>query len=120
MEFNRIDYPKFNSASINIKNAIFEVKNGRICKIQNGSYDRRTLPIILSKEQVEEVKDIQDEVNDYLESEELDKITIVYGNKIYPKIEFSEVETPSEPIIIKLKSVFVKGNKLYPQLWVCS
>ena len=43
-------------------------------------------------------------------------ITIVYGNKIYPK---TVLRNPTEASTIKIKSVWVNNeNKPFPQLWL--
>ena len=47
----------------------------------------------LSKEKVINMKKIEKEVNEHLKKEGLSKITLVYGNKVYPKIEIDEPKT---------------------------
>jgi hypothetical protein len=117
MEFTRIDYPKYQSASIIIKGAFFKVKNADIGEAQKGKYDTDTVPIVLTQKQAGRAKDIQEEVNEYLGRHGLDKITIVYGNKIYPKVEKG---IKVKPRGVKLLSIFIKGAKQYPQLYVMS
>ena len=56
------------------------------------------------------------QINEYLKSEDIPPITIVYGDKIYPK---TIIYNPNEASIIKIKSVWVDNeNKPFLQLWL--
>ena len=71
----------------------------------------------LPKEKVDKMKEIEEEVNWYLDNQSFDKIKIVYGNRIYAKKKSS---TPRKYIErIKLKSVYINNEgKSFAQLWV--
>ena len=58
------------------------------------------------------MKDWETRVNGYLKGEGIPPITILYGDKIYPK---TVIDNPS---IIKIKSVWINDkNKPFLQLW---
>ena len=117
MEFNRVNYSKYSTASIIIKNAEFSLRGCEILDIEETKYGHQKAVVKLSEKKVEKMKEIEEEVNDYLENEGLDRITIVYGNKIYAKKKTSTSEKHLERI--KLKSVYLNNeNKTYVQLWV--
>ena len=56
------------------------------------------------------------QINGYLKGEGIPPITIVYGNKIYPKII---IHNPTNACIIEIKSVWIDDeNKPFLQLWL--
>ena len=56
------------------------------------------------------------QLNGYLEGGGITIITIVYGNKIYPK---TIIHKPTKKSIIKIKSVWINNeNKPFLQLWL--
>ena len=56
------------------------------------------------------------QINGYLKGEGIPPITIVYGNKIYPK---TIIHTPTDATIIKIKGVWINDeNKPFLQLWL--
>ena len=58
-----------------------------MCGVQKGKYGTDTVQIVLRQKHVEKEKEIEDDVNRHPENQRLDCMTIVYGNKIYPKVK---------------------------------
>ncbi len=86
LKFERVNYPKYQSAYIIIKNAGDEADDEDVIEdVQEGKYNTNSVPITLSKKHLERMKQIEEEVNDYLVDK--DKVKLVYGNKMYPKIK---------------------------------
>ena len=59
------------------------------------------------------IKDWEVQINDYLKDEGIEPITILYGNKIYPKTHIRNISS------IKIRNVWINyQNKPFPQLWL--
>ena len=59
------------------------------------------------------MKDWEAQINEYLKDEGTPLITILYGNKIYPKAHIRNTST------IKIRSVWINNeNKPFLQLWL--
>ena len=84
LDFKRADYPKHQSVSIIIKHAVIKLNHeDKAGAVQKGRYDTDSFPITLSKEHLEKMNEIENEENEYLvQDEDLDEVTIVYGNTI--------------------------------------
>lgn len=106
-----------NDAFINIKNASFSLKDCEILGVERTKYGYQKATIRLSEKNILKLKEVEEEVNDYLGYCGLNKTTLVYGNKIYAK---KKVSTSSKHLeYIKLRSVFVNNeSKPFAQLWV--
>lgn len=117
MEFIRKDYAKYNTTSFIIKNAVFSLKDCEILEVKDTQHDYQKAVVKISKKMVDKMNDIEKDINDYLSDEGIDKITLVYGNKIYAK---KETTIPKEDLdCIKIKSVFVNNErKPFLQLWL--
>ena len=62
------------------------------------------------------IKFWESQINDYLKSEGIPPITILYGNKIYLK---NQIYNTTDMSIIKIKSVWINDeNKPFLQLWL--
>ena len=56
------------------------------------------------------------QINEYLKGEGILPITIVYGNKIYPK---TIIHNPNDASIITIKSMWINDEgKPFLQLWL--
>ena len=65
----------------------------------------------------EKVKSLESQINDKLKSEGVGPVTILYGNKIYPKTS-STTATKKKENYLTFKSVWVNDkNKPFIQLW---
>ena len=59
------------------------------------------------------MKDWETQINEYLKNEGIGPITILYGNKIYPKTNILNTSS------IKIRNVWITNeNKPIPQLWL--
>ena len=87
LKFNRVNNEKYNTVSITIENGILNLEDDyNIDKIEKTKWGYRKAVIKLDTPDLcEKVKSLESQVNDYLKSEGVDPITILYGNKIYPK-----------------------------------
>lgn len=114
MEFERVDFGKYGTTSIKIREfTIILDDEAVIGDRQIGNFKDDQYPVILSKDQTDELKQIENKMNDYLKDQDLPLITMVWGNKIYPKITKDGQMTNH---IITVKGVFVKKGNSYPQL----
>ena len=98
----------------------------KVGAVQEGMFDN-SVAITLSRCNKWKMKKIENELNEYLYSEtNLDEVTIVYGNTIYPKIKKSKTFDVKKMKYVKLRSVYPRGTnlndpKLYfpiPQLYL--
>ena len=87
-------------------------------KIRSEMFKRvdNSVAITLSKENLEKMKKIENELNEYLYSEtnRVEK-TIVYGNTIYPKIKKSKTFEVNKMKYVTLRSVMYSPT---PQLFL--
>ena len=62
------------------------------------------------------MKNWEEQINEYLKGEGKPPITILYGNKIYPK---TKIHNPTTASTIKIDSVWINAeNKPFLQLWL--
>ena len=121
LEFNHIFYNKWNNSNIIIeKNGILKVKEEDfriIDKIEETDYLYRKAVVELEQSDLRKlIKVWETQINEYLKGIGLSPITILYGNKIYPK---TIIHNPTDASVIKIKSVWIsKGEKAFPQLWL--
>ena len=73
---------------------------------------------IKNQDIIEKLKSWETKINDYLENNGGGKITILYGNKIYPKIKFTSVlDWEKDSYLLKAASIWCnKENKPFIQL----
>ena len=111
LEFDRVYYEKYNASRINIENGILVLKvHCKTLKIDETKYDYRKADLC------DLMKLWETQINGYLKGEGIPPITIVYGNKIYPK---TIIHNPTNASIIKIKSVWINDeNKPFLQLWL--
>ena len=58
----------------------------------------------------------EEQINEYLKGEGIPPITILYGNRIYPK---TKIHNPTEASTIKIDSVWINAEKKpFLQLWL--
>ena len=72
------------------------------------------LPLVLTEDLIEIFKDITEQINHEIEEYGYDNITIVYGNKIYPKVENAIAEDANIGELVKvsisIRSVYMKDR----------
>ena len=119
LKFSRLNNDKYNTVSINIENAFLTLRDCEILKIKKTKYHYRKTVIQLNQPDLyEKIKLWETQINDYLKSEGISPITILYNKKIYPKT-LLYVMKKGKVNYIKLKSIWVnESNKPFPQLWL--
>ena len=119
LKFNRINNDKYNTISINIENAFLTLRDCEILKIEKTKYHYRKTVIQLNQPDLyEKIKLWETQINDYLKSEGIGLITILYNKKIYPKTLLYVIKK-GKVNYIKLKGIWVnENNKPFPQLWL--
>ena len=119
LKFSRINNDKYNTISINIENAFLTLRDCEIFKIEKTKYHYRKTVIQLNQPDLyEKIKLWETQINDYLKSEGIGLITILYNKKIYPKTLLYVIKK-GKVNYIKLKGIWVnENNKPFPQLWL--
>ena len=117
IEITREEHTKYGTASIRIKNAEYRLKDCEILEVEDTKYGYQKAVVKLTEKKVIKMKEVEEEVNDFLVNQGLNKIKLVYGNKIYAK---KKISTPKHHLdYIKLRGVFVNNeSKPFAQLWV--
>ena len=110
LEFDRVYYEKYNISRINIENGILVLEEHcKTLKIDETKYDYRKAVVQLDQPDLCDLMKLwETQINGYLKDEGIPPITIVYGNKIYPK---TIIHNPTNASIIKIKSVWIKVPK---------
>ena len=93
LEFHRIEYKKYSSATIVIGRASLKLDDCEILKKEETKYGYQKAAVKLSPEKAIEMKKIEEEVNKHLEEEGLSSIKLVYGNGVYPKVKKDSPKT---------------------------
>ena len=119
LKFSRLNNDKYNTVSINIENAFLTLRDCEILKIEKTKYHYRKTVIQLNQPDLyEKIKLWETQINDYLKSEGISPITILYNKKNYPKTLLYVIKK-GKVNYIKLKSIWVnESNKPFPQLWL--
>ena len=119
LKFSRINNDKYNTVSINIEHAFLTLRDCEILKIEKTKWHYRKTVIQLNQPDLcETIKLWETQINDYLKSEGIGSITILYNKKIYPKTLLYVIKK-GKVNYIKLKSIWVnENNKPFPQLWL--
>ena len=121
LKFTRVNNEEYNTVSINIENAFIEIKNEDYYTLETEKtkfgYIKSTIRII-NEDLKNKLKIWETEINEYLKNEVgTEAITILYGNKIYPKLSGLIGQEKNEQHI-KIKSVWInEKNKPFVQLW---
>ena len=109
LKFDRVYYEKYNTSRINIYCEI--LKNDKT------KYGYQKAVVQLGQPDLCDLMKVwETPINGYLKGEDIPPITIVYGNKIYPK---TIIHNPTDASIIKIKGVWINDeNKPFLQLWL--
>ena len=121
LKFTRENNEKYNTISINIENALIPIKKEDyqimdMSKTKFG-YKKSTIKLI-SDDLKDKLKSWETEINEYLKNEVgTGPITVLYGNRIYPKVS-SMIGQEKEEHQIKISGVWInEQNKPFVQLW---
>ena len=121
LKFTRVNNEQYNTVSINIENAFIDIKEEDY-KIEDMiktkfRYDKAHIRI-LNDDLINKLKSWETEINEYLKNEVgTGAVTILYGNRIYPKVS-TLIGQEKEEHHIKIKSVWInEKNKPFVQLY---
>ena len=121
LKFTRVNNEEYNTVSINIENAIIEIKEEdyQIEDIVKTKFRYNKANIkIFNDDLINKLKSWETEINEYLKNEVgTNAVTILYGNMIYPKVS-TLIGQKKEEHHIKIKSVWInEQNKPFVQLY---
>ena len=121
LKFTRVNNEEYNTVSINIENAIIDIKNEDYYTIETEKtkfgYIKSTIKIV-NDDLKNKLKIWETEINEYLKNEVgTGAVTILYGGKIYPKLSALIGQEKNEQHI-NIRSVWInENNKPFIQLW---
>ena len=121
LKFNRVNNEQYNTVSVNIENAIIDIKFEDYYTLQTQKtkfgYIKSTIRII-NDEIKNKLKIWEEQINEYLKNEVgTGTISILYGDKIYPKLSTLIGQNRREQHI-DIRSVWInEKNKPFAQLW---
>ena len=121
LKFNRVNNEKYNTISVNIENAIIDIKQEDYytIKTQKTKFGYIKSEIKITNDEIKnKLKIWEEQINEYLKNEiGTEAITILYGNKAYPKLRALIGQNRREQHI-KIRSVWInEKNKPFAQLW---
>ena len=121
LKFNRVNNEEYKTVSINIENAIMEIVEDdyHIFDIHKTKYGYRKGNIRINNEDlIDNLKIWEVQINEYLKNEVgTGAITILYGNRIYPKVS-TVIKQKKEEHLFKIKSIWInENNKPFVQLY---
>ena len=118
LKFDCEYHGKYNTKRISIENGVLNLnEHCKVLNIDKTKYDYKKAVVQLGQADLCNLMKLwEKQLNGYLEGEGIPPITIVYGNKIYPK---TIIHKPTKKSIIKIKSVWINNeNKPFLQLWL--
>ena len=121
LKFTRVNNEQYNTVSINIENAIIEIKEDEhyVLNDENSKFGYRKVDLrIYNNDIKEKLKSWEEEINEHLKNEVgTGPIKILYGNKIYTKLS-KKINQEEEKFFIKISGVWInENNKPFVQLW---
>ena len=121
LKFNRVNNEKYKTTSVFVENAIMEIVEDDyfIFDIYKTKYGYQKGDIRINNEDlIDNLKIWEVQINEYLKNEVgTGAITILYGNRIYPKVS-TLVGQEKEEHHIKIKSIWInENNKPFVQLY---
>ena len=122
LKFSRVNNEEYNTVSINIENAIIDIKDEdyQIMDRTKTKYGYTKANIrIINDDLKDKLKLWEVQINDYLKCEVgTGAVTLLYGNRIYPKVS-DLVGQKKEEHHIKIKSIWInENNKPFVQLYL--
>ena len=121
LKFNRVNNEKYNTISVNIENAIIDIKfeDYYTIKTQKTKFGYIKSEIIITNNEIKnKLKIWEEQINEYLKNEVgTEAITILYGNRVYPKLSALIGQNRREQHI-SIRSVWINEKyKPFAQLW---
>ena len=119
--FYCVDNEEYKTKSVYVENAIIDIKKEdyKIINRTNTKFGYVKANIIIFNDDLKnKLKIWEEQINEYLKNEVgTGAITILYGNRIYPKVS-SLTESDKEEHHIKIKSIWInENNKPFIQLY---
>ena len=121
LKFNRVNNEEHKTISVYVENAIIDIKEEDYIitdrtKTKFG-YTKANIRI-LKDDLKNKLKIWEEQINEYLKNEVgTEAITILYGNRIYPKVS-GLIGQDKEEIQFKIKSIYInERNKPFVQLY---
>ena len=121
LKFTRKNNEEYNTVSINIENAIIEIKEEDyyIFDTENTKFGYRKVNLTIDNNDIKKkLKSWETEINEYLKNEVgTGPVKIVYGNKIYSKLS-KKINQEENKYFIKISGVWInENNKPFIQLY---
>ena len=121
LKFSRVNNEQYNTVSINIENAIIEIKEDEhyVFNNENSKFGYRKADLKIHNNNIKEkLKSWETEINEHLKNEVgTSPVKIVYGNKIYTKLS-KKINQEENKYFIKISGVWInENNKPFVQLW---
>ena len=121
LKFSRVNNEEYNTVSVNIENAIIDIKEGdyKVMDRSKTKYGYTKANIIIFNDEIKDkLKLWEVQINDYLKCEVgTEAVTVLYGNRIYPKVS-DLVGQKKEEHHIKIKNIWInENNKPFVQLY---
>ena len=119
--FYCVDNEEYKTKSVYVENAIIDIKKEdyKIINKTNTKFGYVKANIIIFNDDLKnKLKIWEEQINEYLKNEVgTGAITILYGNRIYPKVS-TLTEQEKEEHHIKIKSIWInENNKPFVQLY---
>ena len=121
LKFYCVDNEEYKTKSVFVENAIIDIKEEDYIIIDRTKtkfgYEKANIKIF-NDELKNKLKIWEEQINEYLKKEVgTGAITILYGNRIYPKVS-GLIGQEKEEIQLKIKSIWInKNNKPFVQLY---
>ena len=125
LKFTRVNNEKYNTVSINIENAIIEIKEEDyyIFDNQKTKFVYKKVNLGLCNNDIKEkLKTWETEINEYLKNKMgSGPVTIIYSNKLYTKHYIKLNQEENNKHFIKISGVWInENNKPFVQLYYIS
>ena len=121
LKFYCVDNEEYKTKSVFVENAIIDIKEEEYIIIDRTKtkfgYTKANIRII-NVDLKNKLKIWEEQINEYLKNEVgTGAITILYGNRIYPKVS-GLIGQDKEEIQLKIKSIWInENNKPFVQLY---
>ena len=121
LKFNRVNNEEYKTTSVFVENAIIDIKEEDYQIIDRTKtkfgYVKANIKIF-NDDLKNKLKIWEEQINEYLKNEVgTGAITILYGNRIYPKVS-GLIGQEKEEIQLKIKSIWInENNKPFVQLY---
>ena len=122
LKFTRVKNEEYNTVSINIENAIIDIKKKdyNIFDKQKTKFGYKKVNLGLLNDDIKEkFKTWETEINEYLKNEMgTGPVKIVYGNRLYTKHYIKINQEENNKYFIKISGVWInENNKPFVQLY---